>query len=93
MHYRRNVTLQEDATRMSNRHQARAVAALNNFIVDLVAKLGFTNLAYAQRQFDAKLTLALACLWKSPKSQNDLDCLADLVLANTTPKSDLGCPQ
>jgi predicted transposase YbfD/YdcC len=60
LHYRRDVTLQEDATRMSNKHQARAMAAVNNFIIGLVSKLGFTNLAFAQRCFEAKLTLALA---------------------------------
>lgn len=60
LHYRRDVTLQEDGTRMTNKHQARAMAALNNFIIGLVSKLGFTNLAFAQRCFEAKLTLALA---------------------------------
>ena len=60
LHYRRDVTLQEDGTRMSNKHQARAMAAVNNFIIGLVSKLGFTNLAFAQRHFEAKLTLALA---------------------------------
>ena len=60
LHYRRDVTLQEDATRMTSRSQAQAMATLNNFIVALSAKLGFTNLAAAQRTFEAKLTLALA---------------------------------
>ena len=60
LHYRRDVTLQEDGTKMANRQQAQAMAALNNFIIGLVARLGFTNLAYAQRLFDARITLALA---------------------------------
>ena len=60
LHYRRDVTLQEDATRMTSRSQAQAMATLNNFVVALSAKLGFTNLAAAQRTFEAKLTLALA---------------------------------
>lgn len=60
LHYRRDVTLQEDGTRMSNKHQAWTIAAVNNFIIGLVSKLGFTNLALAQRSFEAKLTLALA---------------------------------
>lgn len=38
------------------------MAALNSFIVGLVTKLGFTNLAYAHRLFEARLTLALALL-------------------------------
>ena len=45
---------------MANRQQAQAMAALNNFIIGLLAKLGFTNMAYAQRLFDARITLALA---------------------------------
>jgi hypothetical protein len=35
-------------------------AAFNNFIVGFMQKLGFNNLAAAQRRFEAKLTLALA---------------------------------
>ncbi len=45
---------------MTNKVQAEVMAVLNNFIVGLVRKLGFNNLAAAQRIFDAKLTIALA---------------------------------
>jgi hypothetical protein len=60
LHYRRDVSLDEDATRMTNRNQSEVMAILNNFIVGLTNKLGFHNLASAQRVFDAKLTLALS---------------------------------
>ena len=60
LHYRRDVTLLEDATRISNVDQAEAMAVLNNFIVGLTNKLGFSNLASAQRAFEATLTLALS---------------------------------
>ncbi len=60
LHYRRDKTLKEDATRMSDTNQAQVVAALNNFIVGLTAKMGFLNLASARRHFDAQLNLALA---------------------------------
>jgi len=60
LHYRRDVTLQEDAIRMTNPKQAQAMATLNNFVVALAGMLGLTNLAAAQRIFEAKLTLALA---------------------------------
>jgi len=60
LHYRRDVTLLEDATRISNVDQAEAMAVLNNFIVGLTNKLGFSNLASAQRVFDATLTFALS---------------------------------
>lgn len=60
LHYRRDVTLLEDATRISNDDQAEAMAVLNNFIVGLTNKLGFSNLASAQRAFEATLTFALS---------------------------------
>jgi predicted transposase YbfD/YdcC len=60
LHYRRDVTLNEDGTRMSNDNLAEAMAVLNNFVIGLTSKLGFRNLASAQRVFDAKLTLALS---------------------------------
>jgi predicted transposase YbfD/YdcC len=62
LHYRRDVTLKEDATRMKNSRQAEAVAVLNNFIVSVAQKLGFANLAYALRQFNAQLNADLARL-------------------------------
>jgi predicted transposase YbfD/YdcC len=60
LHYRRDVTLDEDRTRISNKHLAESMAVLNNFVIGLISKLGFSNLASAQRMFDAKFTLALA---------------------------------
>ena len=54
LHYRRDVTLKEDATRMQKKHQAQVVATLNNFVIALANYLGFTNLASAQRFFQAK---------------------------------------
>ncbi len=60
LHYRRDVTLDEDGTRMSNDYLAEAMAVLNNFIIGLMSKLGFRNLASARRKFDAKFTLALS---------------------------------
>jgi predicted transposase YbfD/YdcC len=59
LHYRRDTTLQEDATRMSGKNKPEVMATLNNFIVGLANKLGFTNLASAQRVFDAKVNIAL----------------------------------
>jgi predicted transposase YbfD/YdcC len=55
LHYRRDKTLAEDDTRMETGKLPQAIALLNNFIVGLTLKLGFTNLASAQRVFDAKI--------------------------------------
>ena len=60
LHYRRDTTLREDATRMSNDNQAQVMATLNNFIIGLASKLKLRNLAAARRHFDAQLNLALA---------------------------------
>lgn len=60
LHYRRDVTLEEDATRFTEDKRAETLAILNNFIIGLTSKLGFRNLAAAQRTFDARLTFALA---------------------------------
>ena len=59
LHYRRDATLREDQLRMKHSNQAQATAVLNNFIIGLARKLGFRNLASAQRSFDAAISSAL----------------------------------
>lgn len=59
LHYRRDVTLREDTTRISQPRLARAIAAINNFIVALTQKLGYANLASARRIFNAKIAAQL----------------------------------
>lgn len=55
LHYRRDVTLREDATRMKQTHQAQVVATINNFVVTLANYLGLSNLASARRTLQAKV--------------------------------------
>ena len=59
LHYRRDVTLQEDATHTSLTGLAKSLAILNNFLIGLVRKLGFTNLASARRYFDVRIAQQL----------------------------------
>jgi len=59
LHYRRDKTLEEDGTRMEVGKLAEAMALLNNFIIGLILRLGFTNLASAQRTFDSGINGAL----------------------------------
>lgn len=59
LHYRRDVTLREDATRIKHPVLARAIATINNFIVSLVRKLGYPNLAAARRVFNARIDAQL----------------------------------
>lgn len=55
LHYRRDKTLQEDATKMKHPLQAEAMAILNNLIVGFSQQHGFDNLAEGRRFFDAWL--------------------------------------
>jgi predicted transposase YbfD/YdcC len=59
LHYRRDVTLREDATRTSQPALAITMAAINNFVVGLTQKLGYSNLASARRIFDAQIAAQL----------------------------------
>jgi predicted transposase YbfD/YdcC len=59
LHYRRDVTLREDATRFSQPAMARAMAVINNFLIGLVRKLGYGNLAAARRIFNAQIAAQL----------------------------------
>jgi predicted transposase YbfD/YdcC len=62
LHYRRDVTLREDATRMRNPRAAQVWASLNNLLVGMLARLPFANLSQARRFFDAQPALALNLL-------------------------------
>jgi predicted transposase YbfD/YdcC len=59
LHYRRDVTLREDATRMRNTRQAEVTAILNNFVIGVALQHGWHNLAEAQRFYAANLADAL----------------------------------
>jgi predicted transposase YbfD/YdcC len=62
LHYRRDVTFQEDQTRMTDKRMGRAMAIINNLVVSLINSQGFTNHAQARRQFNASPDKALALL-------------------------------
>lgn len=59
LHYRRDVTLHEDATQISQTPLARAISVINNFVIALTQKLGYSNLAAARRMFDASIAAQL----------------------------------
>jgi predicted transposase YbfD/YdcC len=59
LHYRRDVTLREDATRFSCPALAKTMAAINNFVIGLSQKLGYSNLASARRIFDVQIATQL----------------------------------
>ena len=59
LHYRRDVTLREDATRISRPSLAQAIAIINSFIVALSQKLGYSNLTSARRIFNSRIAVQL----------------------------------
>ena len=62
LHYRRDVTFQEDQTRMTDKRMGRAMAIINNVVVSLLNSQGFTNHAQARREFCAFPDKALALI-------------------------------
>lgn len=66
LHYRRDRTLREDATRMTHPTLAEAMAILNNLVIGLVKWRGFHNLAAARRFYAAFTNEAADLLLTSP---------------------------
>lgn len=62
LHYRRDVTFHEDATRLTQGRAGRVMAALNNLVIGLLRHAGHTNLAAARRRYDADLPASLALI-------------------------------
>ena len=62
LHYRRDVTFQEDRTRMTDKRMGRAMAIINNLVVSIINSQGFTNHAQARRGFNAAPDKALALI-------------------------------
>jgi len=62
LHYRRDVTFREDATRMTKAAAGRILATVHNLILALIKRAGFHNAAQARRWFDGHLDQAFALL-------------------------------
>ena len=62
LHYRRDVTLHEDATRMKDKIAAQVWATLNNLLIGLLPRLPFDDLPQARRYFSAHPEHALHLL-------------------------------
>ena len=62
LHYRRDVTYQEDQTRMTKFTMGRAMAIINNLVISLLNYQGFDNHAQARRLFDVHPDHALSLI-------------------------------
>ncbi len=66
LHYRRDVSLGEDASRMRRGRAPQVIAALNNTVIGLTALHGVRNLPKSQRDFAYRFDRALAHLPSHP---------------------------
>jgi len=62
LHHRRDVTFNEDRTRLTRGHAGRVMATLNNLVIGLLRQAGATNIAAARRWYDANFILTLTPL-------------------------------
>jgi len=62
LHYRRDVTFEEDQTRMTRKSMGRVMATINNLVIGLLHIQGYDNHAHARRVFDANPDKALALI-------------------------------
>lgn len=65
LHYRRDVTLHEDQSRVRLQRAPQVMAALNNFVLSLLAWLGYENIPQARRHLDAHVKKGVALLTRS----------------------------
>jgi predicted transposase YbfD/YdcC len=67
LHYRRDVTFHEDHSRVRTGQAPQMLAAINNFVLGVIAHLGYTSAPEARRHFAAHLdqavTLVLQALY------------------------------
>lgn len=66
LHYRRDVSVAEDASRLRRGHGPQVMAALNNTVIGLVLGTGERNLAAVQRRFTFHFDRYLARLSREP---------------------------
>jgi predicted transposase YbfD/YdcC len=62
LHYRRDVTLKEDSTRMTVGNAANIMASLNNLVLALIRQAKFHNAAQARRWFSGHISMAFTFL-------------------------------
>lgn len=62
LHYRRDVTFKEDATRMTKAAVGHIVAIIHNMVIALIKRAGYSNAAKARRWFAGHLDQAFALL-------------------------------
>ena len=59
LHYRRDVTFHEDATRMTREGAGRNLTVIHNLVLGILSHCGYRNVAEARRFFSANINRAL----------------------------------
>ena len=62
LHYRRDVTFREDATRMTIGAAGRILATVHNLVVGLIKRAGYKNAAQARRYYEGHIDQAFILL-------------------------------
>jgi predicted transposase YbfD/YdcC len=62
LHYRRDVTFREDATRMTIGAAGRVLATMHNLVIGLIKRAGFSNAAKARRYYEGHIDQAFSTL-------------------------------
>jgi predicted transposase YbfD/YdcC len=62
LHYRRDVTFHEDATRMTIGSAGRILATVHNLVLSLIKRAGYQNAARARRYFEGHFDQAFSLL-------------------------------
>jgi predicted transposase YbfD/YdcC len=66
LHYRRDVTFHEDATRMTIGAAGQVLAIIHNLVLGLIRQAGYLNAAQARRYFDGHIPQAFDLLLQAP---------------------------
>ncbi len=66
LHYRRDVTFKEDATRMTTGSAGHILVSVHNLVIGLIKRAGYTNAAKARRYFESHLQEAFSLLTAAP---------------------------
>ncbi|MCB0190691.1 MAG: ISAs1 family transposase [Anaerolineae bacterium] len=66
LHYRRDVSLNEDSSRLRTGNAPRVMAILNNLVLALIDRLDFQTVPDARRRFSAKPLEALNLIFLNP---------------------------
>ena len=66
LHYRRDVTFKEDRCRLKIGHAARTMATINNLVLGLIRRQGYTNAPQARRRYNAHPLKAVKLIFQKP---------------------------